>query len=112
MDEAMLKNIKLLREEYGVSQSKLAESIGMSQQSVNGYENSNVEPDIATLVKIANYFDTSVDFIIGNTIIRHKIESLSEFSLNQQEAEHIRKYRKLKASTKIKFDDLMDDILY
>lgn len=107
----MLKNIKLLRDEHGVSQLKLAEGVGMSQQSVNGYENSEVEPDISTLIKIADYFNTSVDFVIGHTDIRHKIEPVSEFALNEQEAGHMVTYRKLRASAKVKIDGLMQEML-
>jgi len=107
----MLKNIRLLRDEHGVSQLKLAESIGMSQQSINGYENSYIEPDITTLIKIADYFNTSVDFIVGNTDIRHKIEVVSEFDLNEQEAELMKNYRKLDDSLKIKFDKLIEEIV-
>lgn len=107
----MLKNIKLLREERGISQQKLGDEIGMSQQSVNGYENHNIEPDIATLIKLACFFETSVDFIIGNTNIRHKIEETSEYSLNQAEIDHINNYRKLPKATRKLVDDLIIDRL-
>lgn len=107
----MLKNIKILRDEYGVSQQKLADEIGMSQQSVNAYENSSVEPDIRTLVKIAVFFETSVDFVVGNTSIRRKIEIVNEFDLNKQETEHIVHYRRLSTATRKIIDDLISDKL-
>lgn len=66
----MLKNLKLLRQERGMSQKQLADRIGVSQQSVNKYENHNVEPDIETLIRIADCFGTSVDFLIGHTEAR------------------------------------------
>ena len=71
----MLENLKKLREEAGVSQKNLAEVIGVSQQSINKYENHNIEPDIGTLIRIADYFSTSVDYLIGHTDIRRKIEA-------------------------------------
>ena len=52
----MLENLKLLRSTAGISQKTLADSIGVSQQSINKYENHNIEPDIATLSSIADYF--------------------------------------------------------
>ena len=58
----MLKNLKALRETASVSQKQLAEAIGISQQSINKYENHNIEPDIDTLIRIADFFDTSVDY--------------------------------------------------
>ena len=63
----MLENLKRLRELSGTTQRQLAEAIGVSQQSVNKYENHNIEPDIETLIRIADYFQhTSVDCVIGH----------------------------------------------
>ena len=64
----MVKNLKLLRQAKGISQQQLAHVLGLSQQSINKYENHNVEPDIATLIKMAQFFETSVDYLIGNSI--------------------------------------------
>lgn len=52
----MLKNLRLLREESGMSQRQLADRIGVSQQSINKYENHNVEPDIGALIRMATAF--------------------------------------------------------
>lgn len=61
----MIKNLKKLRLETNSTQQQLADYIMVSQQSVNKYENHDVEPDIETLIKIADYFDVSVDYLIG-----------------------------------------------
>ncbi len=61
----MLRNIKMLRVKNGVTQQQLATAVGVSQQSINKYENHDIEPDIATLIAIADYFGTSVDYLIG-----------------------------------------------
>ena len=52
----MLKNLKLLREEAGLSQKQLGDRIGVSQQSINKYENHATEPDIATLKSLPTVF--------------------------------------------------------
>lgn len=62
----MVKNLKKLRMEQGVSQQQLADFIGVSQQSVNKYENHNVEPDIETLSLIAEFFNVSIDYLVGH----------------------------------------------
>ncbi|MDO5300457.1 MAG: helix-turn-helix transcriptional regulator [Clostridia bacterium] len=92
----MLPNLKILRKEYGISQQRLADAIGVSQQSINQYENHNVEPDIKTLSSLADYFNTSVDYIIGRTDIRRKIEYTESFQLNTEEAQFVIQYRALK----------------
>lgn len=89
----MIKNLKQLRIEKGISQQQLAEVIGVSQQSINKYENHGVEPDIETLIKISDYFNTSVDYLIGHTQISRVIEETSAFDLNQKEAQVIQRFR-------------------
>lgn len=63
----MLKNLKKLRNENNVTQQQLADAISVSQQSINKYENHNIEPDISTLIQIADYFNVTVDYLIGKT---------------------------------------------
>lgn len=91
----MLPNLKSLRREYGISQQRLADAIHVSQPSINKYENHNIEPEIEILKRMADYFNTSIDYIVGHTEIRRKIESVEAYHLNQAESEHIMKYRAL-----------------
>ena len=91
----MLENLKKLREEAGISQKQLAELIGVSQQSVNKYENHNIEPDIEMMIRIADHFNTSVDYLIGHTDVRRKIEATQAYELNTDESAIIEGYRTL-----------------
>ena len=91
----MLPNLKLLRQEYGISQQRLADAIGVSQPSINKYENHNIEPEIEILKRMADYFNTSIDFIVGHTDIRRRIEHTDVFHLNQFEIEVITRFRSL-----------------
>ena len=63
----MVKNLKKLRNERGISQQTLAQELGITQQSVNKYENHKIEPEIATLIVLADYFGVTVDYLIGRT---------------------------------------------
>ena len=107
----MLENLKSLRKEFGVSQKTLAEAIGVSQQSINKYENHNIEPDIATLIRIADFFNTSVDYIIGNTDIKRKIEKVHSYQLNSEEGVMLEKYRQLSNKQKLSIDMIMDNYI-
>ena len=91
----MVKNLKGLRLKAKMSQQQLADVIGVSQQSINKYENHNVEPDIRTLIAFADYFNTSVDYLIGNTDINRKIEPVHQYYLNDEEINLIDGFRKL-----------------
>ena len=63
----MVRNLRQLRMSKGVSQQKLADMIGVTQQAINRYERHKIEPDIRTLILLADYFDTTVDYLIGHT---------------------------------------------
>lgn len=91
----MLSNLKLLRDERGVSQKEVADLLGVTQPMITKYENGTIEPDLRTLKYLADYFETSVDFIIGHTDIRRKIEPVEPYALNETEAGLIDSFRAL-----------------
>ncbi len=91
----MLPNLKILRRETGISQQALADAIGTSQQSINHYENHNIEPDIHTMMQMADYFNTSVDYIVGHTDIKDPFDNTAAYHLNADEGELISRYRAL-----------------
>ncbi|MBE5780672.1 MAG: helix-turn-helix transcriptional regulator [Clostridiales bacterium] len=91
----MLENLKKLRQEKGISQKQLADVVSVSQQSINKYENHSVEPDIETMIRIADYFDTSVDYLIGHSEVNRRCEQVQPHDLNECETELIEDFRKL-----------------
>lgn len=85
----MVKNLKTLREEHGLSQQKLAEQLGLTQQAIYKYERTSVEPDIDTLIAMAELLHTTVDHLIGNDT-----DSDTGINLTSAEAECIRHIRR------------------
>ena len=59
--------LKSLRKEKGISQLKLALDLNMSQNSISRYETGEREADYRTLILIADYFDVSIDYLLGRT---------------------------------------------
>ena len=90
-----MKNLKTLRKKHNLSQQKLADILHISQQSVYKYENDITAPVIETLKDMADFFNTSIDYLLGYTDIPHKIEPVSEYDLNPDEAALIDQYRLL-----------------
>jgi transcriptional regulator with XRE-family HTH domain len=64
--------LKKLRKEKNISQLKLALDLNMNQNSVSRYENREREADYETLIKFADYFDVSLDYLLGRTDEKHK----------------------------------------
>jgi len=90
-----MKNLKRLRNDKGISQQKLADAIGTNQQSIHRYENGDYEPDIQTLTLLADYFDTSIDFLVGRTDFRNRIEPVEKYALNREEIKLVDEVRSL-----------------
>ena len=59
--------LKHLRKQKGISQIKLAMDLSMNQNSISRYENEIREADYATLIKFAEYFNVSVDYLLERT---------------------------------------------
>lgn len=59
--------LKELREEKGISQLKLAMDLNMNQNSISRYENGLREADYKTLIAFADYFNVSLDYLLGRT---------------------------------------------
>lgn len=106
-----MENLRKLRVKSGLSQQKLAVQLGLTQQGIHSYEKGIYEPDIATLKQLAAFFDTSVDYLIGNTEIRRKIEKADRFELNEEESEVIRKYRLLTAKNRKSLMLILDSLI-
>jgi transcriptional regulator with XRE-family HTH domain len=105
-----MKNLKVLRAEANISQSKLAEAVGSTQQAIHRYEHEDYEPDIATMVGLAGFFNTSVDYLVGNTEIRGRIEKVEKYDLNGEEAAFVDKFRRLTANQKRSVGVVLDTL--
>jgi transcriptional regulator with XRE-family HTH domain len=60
-----MNRLKKLRKQNHYTLQNIADAIGVSNGAVANYENEKREPNIATLIELANYFDVSVDYLIG-----------------------------------------------
>lgn len=59
--------LKELRKKRGISQLKLAMDLNMNQNSISRYETGAREADYRTLIRFADYFDVSLDYLLERT---------------------------------------------
>lgn len=59
--------LKELRLQRGMSQLRLAIELNMNKNSISRYETGEREADYATLIKFADYFNVSVDYLLERT---------------------------------------------
>ena len=65
--EATAKRLLELRKSVSLSQAKMAEALGVSQAALNRYEHNQQIISDEVLLKYADYFDVSLDYICGRT---------------------------------------------
>ena len=61
----MNNRIKDLREDMDLRQSDLAEATGIDQRTISNYETGKTKPDSDALIKLADFFNVSIDYLVG-----------------------------------------------
>ncbi|MBO4887874.1 MAG: helix-turn-helix transcriptional regulator [Firmicutes bacterium] len=59
--------LKQLRKSRRISQIRLAMELGMTQNSISRFETGSRRPDYELLIRFADYFDVSIDYLVGRT---------------------------------------------
>lgn len=86
----MVKNLRALRENMGISQEKLAALTGLTARRIYSYERESNEPDIDTLVLLSGFFGVTIDYLVGRDTHYYDKEdpsplNLSEFGSNVEQ---------------------------
>ena len=67
MSRGDFMRLKEIRKAKGISQLKMAMDLNTNQNTISRYETGEREPGIAELIRIADYFNVSVDYLLGRT---------------------------------------------
>ena len=59
------ERLKTLRREVDITQGKLADALGTTQRKISYWESGKIEPDLCDLWRLADFFDVSVDYLLG-----------------------------------------------
>ncbi len=79
------ENIKNLRIIKGLNQVQLAQIVGVTKQSISNWENDNIQPSIDMLIKLADVFSVSTDYLLD----REAERKLDSKNLNEKEIANI-----------------------
>ena len=63
----MYKRLRDLREDRDMNQTQIAKMLGMSQTGYSKYETGENDIPTAILIKLARYYNTSIDYLLGET---------------------------------------------
>ena len=98
--------LKKLRQENGLKRSEFAKLIGIHQNTIANYENGICEAPYDTLVKFADFFEVTVDELLG----REEIDTNTKNAalLTKKEKNLLYKYRTLSNENQARLDDYLD----
>ena len=66
------EKLTFLRRRAGMSQEQLADQLGITRQSVSKWESGASVPELAKLIAIADFFDVSLDYLVGRDDIPNR----------------------------------------
>ena len=67
VEQIIAQNLIDLRKQRNLKQSDLSDAIGYSDKTISRWENGTSVPDVSTLIKLAKFYNTSVDYLLGIT---------------------------------------------
>lgn len=79
------ETLKKLRLSHNLNQVQLAQKLNVSKQAISNWENNNIQPSIDILIKIADIFSVSTDYLLG----RDQQTSLDVSGLTPTQQAHI-----------------------
>jgi transcriptional regulator with XRE-family HTH domain len=71
------KRLKQLREDNDLRQEDVGKIVNVEKSTVSQWESGKRTPDVETIMKLADYFNVSIDYILGKTDIRTPIETIA-----------------------------------
>ena len=57
----------MLREKKGMTQAEIANMLGVTTAAVSKWENGSSKPRVDVLIKLANYYNVSIDYLLSRT---------------------------------------------
>ena len=110
------ERIKQLRKKKGISQSELAELIGVKNNTVSTWERGTRKPDFEALNLLSNYFEVSFEYILGSSDkeearvkpTQDELDELALSALADELYDHVKKYSMLSNKSQKMIDALIN----
>lgn len=107
MNQYLISKLKEGRTNKGLKQSQVADIIGIKPNTLSGWENGVTEPDIDTFLELCRIYELDYASILEKA---YDFKSPNiDFSLNQFEVNHIKKYRALDSYGKKQVDNVLQN---
>jgi transcriptional regulator with XRE-family HTH domain len=105
-----MNNIKKLRNERNILQTKLALDLNLTQEAISSYETERVTPSADILIKLADYFNTNIDYLLCRTTYNLPISEIKPNNLNNDQFLLLTRINKLSEKDKAKVEGYIDGL--
>lgn len=108
--ETIKNNIKELRIKKDIYQLKLAMDLGLTQETISSYERNVIVPSVDSLIKLADYFNTNIDYILCRTKYDLPIDQIKPNCIGENDFNLLTKISKLSKNDQIKVEAFIDGL--
>ena len=105
-----MNNIKELRKKKNILQTKLALDLNLTQEAISSYETERVTPSADVLIKLADYFDTNIDYLLCRTDYNLPISEIKPANINDENFKLLTKINKLSKFDIAKVEGYIDSL--
>lgn len=105
-----MNNIKVLRNKKNILQTKLALDLNLTQEAISSYETERVTPSADILIKLADYFNTNIDYLLCRTPYNLSVSELKPININDAQFQLLNKINKLSEKDIAKIEGYIDGL--
>ena len=106
-----MNNIKELRKKKNILQTKLAMDLNLTQESISSYETERVMPSADILIKLANYFNTNIDYLLCRTDYNLPISNIKPNNITSEQFQLLIKINELTKNEILKVEGYIDSLI-
>ncbi|NLL44204.1 MAG: helix-turn-helix transcriptional regulator [Mollicutes bacterium] len=103
-------NLKQIRNKKGLLKTKVAIDLNITQETVSSYETDRVLPSSDILIKLADYYNTSIDYLLCRTKYDMPIDSIKPNNITDRDFALLNKINKLSNINKEKVEAYIDNL--
>ncbi len=106
----MKNNLKQIRNSKDLLQTKVAMDLNITQETVSSYETGRVFPSSDMLIKLADYYNTSIDYLLCRTKFDMPINDIKPNNISDSDFILLNKINKLSPNYKSKVEGYIDGL--
>lgn len=106
----MENNLKNIRNSKNLLQTKVAMDLNTTQETISSYETGRIFPNADMLIALADYYNTSIDYLLCRTKYDLPIDDIKPNNISESDFMLLNKINKLSSINKAKIEGYIDGL--